>query len=239
MRSSIPAPHGYAFVLNSNTREGSRFHLADASGRPKCGTRVDVSALEREWEIPVSYDPCKRCFPKGINPMKDANHMPREELLDVMLLSSCGEIECDGIIVVPTHTIHESGYRVMDFVVTVTADRKPVGRISGIGIEMHDVFELKDMRGTRTQAIGNEPVRLPEWKCDCLQASGFLYITPSWGRMRVRHDTATVHVCLISNEEAQPPQPRPCKCGQGKGTISVGPAGVFCENCRTGGKAHK
>jgi hypothetical protein len=203
MKSNIPAPHGYAFVLNSNTRKGSRFHLADASGRPKCGTKVDVSALEREWEIPVSYDPCKRCFPKGINPMNDANHMTPEEFDRVMLLSSNGEIECDGIVIIPTDRVDQSGYRIMDFVVTVTPDRKPVGRISELGMNAHDVFELTDMRGTRTRSIGDEPVRLPEWKCDCLQRSGFLYITPSWGRIRVSHDTATVHIRLISNDEAQ------------------------------------
>ena len=135
--------------------------------------------------------------------MNDANHMTPEEFDEVMLLSSNGEIECDGIVVIPTDRVHESGYRAMDFIVTVTADRKPVGRISGLGTETHDVFELTDMRGMRTRAIGDEPVRFPEWKCDCLQRSGFLYITPSWGRMRIAHDTATVHIRLISNDEAK------------------------------------
>jgi hypothetical protein len=107
---------------------------------------------------------------------KPLRAMTREDFLAVPEATE-RELEGDSVVVVPTDELHETGYRLMQFVVVV--DGAPVVRVPTITGDSHDVFEL---------AAG-------EWACDCLQESGLLRFWPPLKTgMGLFHETATVRI---------------------------------------------
>ncbi len=127
--------------------------------------------------------------------MLDLNDLSLEQFEAIQTKPGQDDIECDGIVVLPTDEIHESGHRVIEFV--TIHKREALFRIAGSGYNKHDVFNLEDQRGTstRTPSGDSETITpLPEWQCDFLSKSGLLHIWPYCGKLIIGRDTATLHI---------------------------------------------
>jgi len=80
-------------------------------------------------------------------------------------------IECDTLVILPTRRIHESGWRMMDFV--AVSNGKPICRCSGCS----DVLDIDGIGGYGiNQNITTGIVKAAAWKIDCLPKSGLLRI---------------------------------------------------------------
>jgi hypothetical protein len=108
--------------------------------------------------------------------MIDLNSFTREDFAAVPVADPRKRVECDSVIIMSTDELHESGHRLMEFV--AVADHEMLCRIASRGLDAHDVFRLGDA----------------SWQCDCLRESGFLRLWPVLGKLRILHDTATVHI---------------------------------------------
>ncbi len=89
-------------------------------------------------------------------------------------------VKCNSIVLLPTRQMHDSGYRVMDFV--ACNGNRPVCRLSGCS----DVLNLDGIGGYGwkwTERYVGVPKMIPPsgWSVDCLPRSGLLRIFPySW-----------------------------------------------------------
>ena len=125
--------------------------------------------------------------------------MTREDFLAVPEATSM-ELEGDSVVVVPTDELHQTGYRLMQFVVVV--DGRPVVRVPTISGDAHDVFELSSAG----------------WACDCLQKSGLLRFWPPLKTgIGLFHETATVKV-WARHAPGSEPRERHAPGGRKEGT---------------------
>lgn len=92
--------------------------------------------------------------------MKDYRKWTRKEFEALPLREWEDVIECDSIVILPQKTMHDSGYRNMDFV-AIQGDT-PVCRCSGCS----DVLMLS----------GICHKNLSRWSIDCLPVSGLLQV---------------------------------------------------------------
>lgn len=79
-------------------------------------------------------------------------------------------ITCDCIVIMPTKRLHDSGYRMMDFV--AVKDGKPLMRLSGCS----DAIHIDGIGGSgyeRNIVYSNLTVK-KAWSIDCLRKSGLL-----------------------------------------------------------------
>lgn len=118
----------------------------------------------------------------GINEMtrKDFDELPGRKKWDE-------EILCDGIIILPGRAkdMHDSGYRLMDFV--AIKNSKPVCRLSGCS----DVIHIGGIGGQNVSR---------SWNIDCLPKSGLL-------RMWMNGHFIKVGAALSSFEITVTPKP--------------------------------
>lgn len=115
---------------------------------------------------------------KGMRPMKDIREMTQKELKAIPAAEVDWSTEIEGIscIILPTRHIHDSGYRVMEFVLEQSGDRNPI-RVVGPA----DVLHVGGIGGwkcaDRTTSIPGFPGGLVNpvgWQIDCLPKSGCL-----------------------------------------------------------------
>ncbi len=105
----------------------------------------------------------------------NVNDMTRKEIESVPYRKSrVGEIHCSCLIILPQRSIHDSGYRCMDF---VAVDKKsyPICRLSGCS----DVVHIEGIGGYHYKWLDRYktvPSSVPptEWSIDCLKKSGLL-----------------------------------------------------------------
>lgn len=103
---------------------------------------------------------------------KDINSMTREEILNVPGRGWQEDIgEFDSLIIIPLDELHESDYRLMDFVACI--GQKPVRRLSGCS----DVIHIGGVGGHGKWSLSRglpSLVRPVGWSIDCLKESGLL-----------------------------------------------------------------
>ena len=100
-----------------------------------------------------------------LNP-KDVSDMTVEEFRELPLRGWDEDIgEFRSLVILPTETIHDSGFRCMEFV-AIGAGGKPICRLSGCS----DVVHLGGIGST----VPFGPKRLANWSIDCLKESGLL-----------------------------------------------------------------
>ena len=105
--------------------------------------------------------------------MTDINKMTRKEFEALPFREDwCKEIICDSIILLPQRTLHDSGYRHLDFV--AVRDNEPVCKLSG----RSDVIHLDGIGGFgyNWSKGGHVPdiISVSGWNMDCLPKSGLL-----------------------------------------------------------------
>jgi hypothetical protein len=77
-------------------------------------------------------------------------------------------ITCDCIVIMPTKKMHDSGYRMIDFV--AIKDGKPLMRLSGCS----DVLHIDGIGGSGYTREYSKFVERKAWSIDCLRKSGLL-----------------------------------------------------------------
>ncbi len=105
--------------------------------------------------------------------MKDIKTMTRQDFKKLPYAKWDEEIICDSLIILPSRSLHDSGYRCLSFV--VVKDGKPLCLISGGS----DVIHIEGIGGFGDRWLEkyNEcPDLVPptEWGVDCLAKSGLL-----------------------------------------------------------------
>jgi hypothetical protein len=79
--------------------------------------------------------------------------------------------EFDSLVILPTKRMHDSGFRIMDFV--AVKDNKPICKLSGCS----DVLHIDGIGGYGNWNLGKRiPKSIPPkgWSIDCLERSGLL-----------------------------------------------------------------
>lgn len=103
----------------------------------------------------------------------EINEMTRQEIERVQNRKWNEDIgEFDSLIILPMEDVHDSGFRVMDFV--AVADGMPLRRLSGCS----DVLHLDGIGGFGIGGINRYDQKLPKipaaWSIDCLKISGLI-----------------------------------------------------------------
>jgi len=96
--------------------------------------------------------------------------MTRKQLEAVPARQWHEEIVCDYLVILPMRSMHDSGYRMMDFV--AIKDGKPLMRVSGCS----DVLHIDGIGGGGYRKEYSELVERKSWSMDCLRKSGLLRI---------------------------------------------------------------
>lgn len=106
--------------------------------------------------------------------VKDVTSMTRKEIESVPGREWMEDIgEFDSMVILPLRRLHDSGYRLLDFV--AVREGKPVRRLSGCS----DVIHINGIGGYGRYSIETGiPSLIPPmgWSIDCLKTSGLLQI---------------------------------------------------------------
>ncbi len=105
------------------------------------------------------------------------NLYTRSDFLEVSSRRSWNTIiQCDSLVILPLKQLHDSGYRLLDFV--AIREGEPLCRVSGCS----DVLHIAGIMGIGTIGTRGRAspafVVPPAWCMDCLPKSGLLQIWP-------------------------------------------------------------
>lgn len=133
---------------------------------------------------------------------KSVNDMTREEIENVPHLPWAEVIEFDSLIILPMEEIHDSDYRIMDFV--AVREDKPIARLSGCS----DVLHINGIGGVGADWLtkyGGYPKAIPpvDWSIDCLKVSGLLRLFCS-GMLKSGRAVSSFEVFYNSPRNSQP-----------------------------------
>jgi len=109
------------------------------------------------------------------------------------------EIECDSIIILPTHKKHDSGFRKMDFVAVVKDE--PICLLSGCS----DVIHFDGIGGFGKDWVkygGCPDLVVPSgWSIYCLPKSGLLCIFSNNGKIYCDTACSSFEIYVIHEED--------------------------------------
>lgn len=124
----------------------------------------------------------------------DINEMTRKQFNELPSREWDEEIICDSIIILPLRSMHESGYRCMDFV--AVKDGEPICLISGGS----DVLHIDGIGGYGNKWGDGVPKSVfpAGWNIDCLAKSGLLRL---WCKGRILCGAALSSFEIYRTEE--------------------------------------
>ena len=132
---------------------------------------------------------------------KDINEMTRKDFDKVPSRKWNENIgEFDSLITLPSRTLHESGYRCMDFV--AVRDNKAIARLSGCS----DVIHLDGIGGYGLNWM-DKYHRVPDatpptgWSIDCLPKSGLLRLFPNSHKLHAGSALSSFELFAVPRKE--------------------------------------